>query len=169
MQDDYLRDDLDDDGFPTYDTPCKKRSSTSWGLIGDILAGVGLLSVLVCCGIGWYAVQFATDIMAEEVRIELEENAIIQEKIGNIQTMSMDMAKSVAAQGDDEWVFRIEGDKGSGYVTVESFTNDAGFEVVTSGSLRMDSGETFPLDVQDGLVEGDQAEEVEDDAEGADE
>lgn len=141
---DYLADDYD----PYQNQPGRQRpakSSTNWTLIIAILAVVGLVCVLLCCGGAFYLVSFGTDVLGEQVRAEIEDNPVIQEQIGTISTFELDLAKSTAAAGDDAFVFRIEGDKGAGYLTVESVTVDADHEAVTDGSLKLDSGESFLL------------------------
>lgn len=146
MHDDYLSNDPGDNQFMDDSRRSPRRSSTNWPLIifGIVAAG-GLLMIVLCCGGGWFAFRFGMGVLTEEVRAELDDNAVIQEHIGAIQTLSMDYTKSTAAAGDDVFVFRIEGDKGSGYVTVESVTNAEGTEEVAGGSLKLDTGETFPL------------------------
>jgi hypothetical protein len=146
MHEDDLSNNPEGDPFVD-DTPqSRPRSSTSWPLITvGIAAAGGLLMIVLCCGGGWLAFRFGMGLVAEEVQADLDDNAVIQEHIGAIQTLSMDITRSAAVEGDDVLVFRIEGDKGSGYLTVESATNAAGLEEVTGGSLRLDSGETFPL------------------------
>jgi hypothetical protein len=146
MHEDYLSNNPEGDPFVD-DTPqSRPRSSTSWSLITvGIVAAGGLLMIALCCGGGWFAFRFGMGLVAEEVQAELDNYAVIQEHIGAIQTLSMDITKSAAVEGDGVLVFRIEGDKGSGYVTVESVTNAAGTEEVTGGSLQLDTGETFPL------------------------
>jgi hypothetical protein len=146
MQDDYLSNDPGDNDFLRDPAHSRQKSSTNWSviLIGLFAAG-GLLIVVLCCGGGWFAFRFGMGVLTEEVRAGIEDNPVIQEHIGTIETLSMDYTKSAAVEGDDVFVFRIEGDKGSGYVTVGSVTNAAGMEEVAGGSLKLDSGETIPL------------------------
>ena len=158
---DYLSQDYD-----PYESPQGRRpsgSSTNWALIIGILAGVGLLFVLLCCGGVFYLVSFGTDVIAEQILIEIEDNPVVVEHIGTIEEFEFDMAKSAAAPGADEYVFRIVGDKGAGFLRVESVTVNADQEEVTDGTLKMDSGETFPLfdkesDEAVDVIEGDESE-----------
>jgi hypothetical protein len=146
MNADYLSNNPEDDPFAHDPAHARQRSSTNWSVIViGLFAAGGLLVAGLCCGGGWFAFRFGMNVMTEEVRTELDGNDVIREHIGTIQNMSMDYTKSAAVEGDDVFVFRIEGDKGSGYVTVESVTNAAGTEEVAGGSLKLDSGETIPL------------------------
>lgn len=110
-----------------------------------ILGVLGGGFVLLCCGGGGAVMWFGSKVFTEQVRTELEKNPVIVEHVGEIQSMRVDWVKSAAAPGADEYVFDIEGTKGRGRVTVESITVDDDTEEIRSGTLKLDSGETFDL------------------------
>ncbi|MCA9026284.1 MAG: hypothetical protein KDA86_13845 [Planctomycetaceae bacterium] len=134
----FLDDDYDPGSGP-------QPGGSNKALMIGVFAGVGLLVCLLCCGGGIAFFYFGTSVLAEEIRNELKVNPVVQEKVGNIKELEIDWIKSGAADGEDDFVLRIFGDKASGYVTVESITDIDGNEEVVSGTLELDSGETFDL------------------------
>lgn len=109
---------------------------------------VSLLGVLVCCG-GFVAFMYSFgQLMSAEIEMELRDHPKIQEHIGEIESMSMDFSKSMAIEGEDVYVYDVQGDKGSGELTVESITNWEGTEEVVDASLRLPDGRVIELEVE---------------------
>lgn len=106
-----------------------------------ILAGCGFLIVAGCCGFAFWGWGLFTD----QAKDALNANPVIQEHIGNIESIETDFTATGNAEGDDVFVFRIKGPKGSGVVTAEFISTGADSEEVRSGTLELDSGETYDL------------------------
>ena len=75
------------------------------------------------------------------VQLELAGNPVIQEHIGEIETLKISWMATGEAE-DDALVFQIAGTKGKGRVTVvlDDETNS-----IRSGTLQMDTGEEYDL------------------------
>jgi hypothetical protein len=91
-------------------------------------------------------------VFADEVESELRSNPVIIEHIGRIDKFELDLSASVAEAGDEDFVFEVEGTKGSGLVTATCVTNDDGIEEVIAGTIQLESGETLDLFPDEGEV-----------------
>jgi len=125
-----------------------------------ILAALGGLAVVICCGVGAVMVYFVSDRFAEfgegmmgvineefssQVADELRDNPVMQERIGEIDQFEVDWDASMEAPGENEFVFHVRGSKGEGTVTADCITVSAEKEDVVSGTLEMDDGTTYDL------------------------
>jgi len=122
--------------------PPRSSNTLAWGC--------GIASVLVlllCCGGGAFVVYGLGEVMSAEIETELGNHPVIEEYIGNVEDLSMDFAKSAEIEGEDVYVYDIQGDRGSGELIVESITNDAGMEEIITASLRLPDGETIELNL----------------------
>ena len=126
--------------------PVQRRKRTSTGCIIVVIVGVFMVLVTLCCGGLGFLAYFGLDMMAGEVESDLRDNPVIAEHIGSIQSFEMDWGGSfVEEEDEDTFVFRIRGSKASGIVTVVCDTDDAEIAEVVSGTLQVDSGETYGL------------------------
>jgi hypothetical protein len=123
-------------------SPPRRSSSGCW--IWAILVGAGLV-LLVCCGGGALLVGFGLQIVTTEIEDQLSANPILQEHVGEVQSFEMDWSRSFADEDDDTFIYRVQGTKGEGRVTVKHITGDDGNEVILSAQLRLPSGETVDL------------------------
>lgn len=123
-------------------------------LIIGILVGGGL-ALLICCGgavffgVGLFGYGFSE--ITRQVQVEIEDNPVIVEHIGEISSFEHDMGMSLDEPGEDTFVFHISGDKGSGTLRADCITIDADHEDVPRGELIMDSGESYQLFPEDPL------------------
>jgi len=97
--------------------PPAKKSNTVWWILG-ILGFLTIGGALVCCGGGYYALQFGTQVVADEVKKSIASDAAIQEHIGTISEMNMNLTATGAAGGNNKLVFDVKGDKGAGQLEV---------------------------------------------------
>jgi hypothetical protein len=107
--------------------------------------GCAVVVVLATIFGGWALLRFGLGVFSGEVESELRSNPVITEHIGLIQEFEIDVGASFAAAGDEVFVFRVRGSKGSGLVTATCVTTDDGTENVVAGTLQLDSGETLNL------------------------
>ncbi len=128
-----------------FSAPRRKRTST--GCIVVVVVGVFLVLMTVCCGGVGLVSYFGLTLITDEVEGDLRDNPVIAEHIGSIQSFEMDWGGSfVEEEDDDTFVFRIRGSKASGIVTVVcEDTGNAEIAEVVSGTLQVDSGETYDL------------------------
>lgn len=98
----------------------KTGGSKVWlWVLGSILA-VFLLGALVCCGGGYFAYQAGTGMMAEAYTSQLNNNPVIQEHIGDIESMNFDLTATTeqAEASGGAMAFKISGTKGSGILLI---------------------------------------------------
>ena len=107
--------------------------------------GCAVVVALVTIFGGWALLRFGLNVFSGEVEGELRSNPVIIEHIGLIQEFEVDIRASFAEEGDEDFVFRVRGSKGSGLVTATCVTTDDGTEEVVAGTLQLDSGETLEL------------------------
>ncbi|MDA1194657.1 MAG: hypothetical protein O2894_05685 [Planctomycetota bacterium] len=112
-------------------------------------AGIIIIIVLVVLAIGavglFFLAKAGIGMIAEQVKVDIRDNPVIQEHIGEIQDISIDLTASGAAGGNETFVFDIKGTKGSGQLTATIVTKGADQEKVTAGTLRMADGTTHEL------------------------
>ncbi|GAB4529761.1 MAG: hypothetical protein Tsb0020_46510 [Haliangiales bacterium] len=121
-------------------------ASTGWAMkVGLVLAGLLLLLVI---SVGALA-TFGYFLFVDQVEDELAENPVIQEHLGTIEELSIDLVATGEYEDDNVFVFDVTGDRGRGRVAVESVTVDADSEEIVWGVLELSSGEEVsiaPLD-----------------------
>jgi len=72
--------------------------------------GMLVLGALVwLISIGW-------SLFADQARSALQDDAVVQEHIGQIRDMRVDLYRTSLAPSGDEFVFDVEGDRGTGRV-----------------------------------------------------
>jgi len=84
-------------------------------------------------------------VFAEQVKTGLRDNPVVVEHLGRLDNLEIDLAESIAASDDDEFVFNAEGPKGSGVIRAVCVTRSSGREEVVSGTLELPGGETYDL------------------------
>ena len=89
--------------------------------------------------------KWGLNIMDEQVKMDLRDNPVIVEHLGNLNTVDMDFTASAATGGEQTFVFNVVGTRGEGVLTAEVETVDGDTERVLSGTLRLASGESFDL------------------------
>ena len=80
-----------------------------------------------------------------QVRTDIEDNPVILDRIGTIQSFELDLEASEALPGENDFVFKISGSKGSGVMTATCITIDEFTEDVTAGTLKLSTGETVDM------------------------
>lgn len=135
---------------PAMDRPPRGKNTSTWIWIVILGVVVGLPTliiggaVLTCCGGGAGLVYFGLDVVAEQVADDLRDHPVIQEQLGGIDEIDVDFTASAAADGDEEFVFKVKGPKGSGTLTARTISTDDGREQVERATLRTDKG-TFEI------------------------
>ena len=104
-----------------------------------------LASVLLLVVSGAFTGCGVLDEFERQVAADIEDNPVILEHIGDIESIETDWTATGEEPGDDVFVFRLKGSKGDGLLTAECITVDADHEDVVSGSLKLPSGTTIDL------------------------
>jgi hypothetical protein len=107
--------------------------------------GCAVIAVLVVIFGGWAMVKLGLDVFAGAVTADLRDNPVIIEHIGRIEELEVELQASLSTEGQDDFVFRVRGTKGSGLINATCVTNDDGVEEVVAGTIQLDSGETLDL------------------------
>lgn len=109
-----------------------------------LIVGFILLSLVGIGGLGFRG----WDLFTDQAKEALDKNSVILQHVGEIDRIEMDVTATGDAEGEDVFVFRVAGSKGTGVVTVEFVTVDVYTEEIRFGTLRLSSGETYELLVQ---------------------
>lgn len=135
--------------------PGKQVSGVTIGLIGLIGLGacVVLFGMVVLGALGWLIV-FGWSLFADQARAALQDDAVVQEQIGRIHTMRVDLVRTGLAPGADDFVFTVEGDRGRGRVHATWVSGGAEREILSDGVLTMHDGSQYTLPSADADATG---------------
>ena len=121
----------------------------------SLVIGCGGCAVVLALALvfgGWVVMKFGLGVFADEVEADLRDNPVVREHIGRFEEFELDLSASIAAEGDEDFVFRVTGTKGTGLIFATCVTNDDGIEEVVAGTIQLESGETVNLFPEDGEV-----------------
>jgi hypothetical protein len=130
----------------SYPEPQSGGGSRVWlWLVGG--AVVLVLAGCICCG---GAAYFGMQIVTEEVAEQLRYHPVVLEQLGEVEEFKVNWAKSINEDDNmDLWVYDVKGTKGSGVITCEHVTNDAGNEEILWATLKLPDGREFDLDLDE--------------------
>jgi len=126
------------------------RKSNAWIWILGIVGVLGL-GMVICCGAGGYfAYSAGVNMMAEMVKEAVADDPQVQEHIGEITSMPMNLIKSTEetekrGTGDNILVFEAKGTKGNGEFIVHQPKRPQPGEVFKKIDLRLPSGEEISI------------------------
>ena len=119
----------------SFETVLARRSTTPW-IIGGVIAFAMLLVVAVAGGLVW----FGLGLFQEQAHTAIRADPAIADAVGSFMTIHFDVAATAQATGDDEFAYRIQGERGRGLLVARFVTLDADSEDLRDGSLRLDDG-----------------------------
>lgn len=131
--------------------PPKKSKGLVFWLVG-CLGGAGVL-MLVCCGGTFFVSQMGMNMLATQFQSQIENDPVMVENIGDIESFSMSFSSIVEnAQSQEpgsppELPFEVVGSKGSGTVFIQQGGGGGDSPVIRSARLVTSDGETFPLQI----------------------
>lgn len=85
------------------------------------------------------------NIFTRQARVAAQRYPLVQQHIGTLSTFELDLAASAEAEGADEFVFAVAGDKGRGRLQAAFITVDADTERMGKGVLTLDDGRELPF------------------------
>ncbi|MCL1530407.1 hypothetical protein M3O57_08570 [Xanthomonas nasturtii] len=129
----------------------KPLSGVAIGLIG-VATCVVLWGMLVLGALVWLMAT-GWSLFADQARSALQADAVVQEHIGQIRDMRVDLYRTGLAPGGDEFVFNVEGDRGSGRVHASWVSAGAEREILSTGVLTLRDGTEYTLPAEDDLDE----------------
>ena len=117
--------------------PYAPRPSSGNSLLFWILGSGALLAVLVCCGGGVALLAFTKSFIQTEVKEQLRDNAKLREHIGELETVELDFAGTMAEDDDNTFRYNVKGSKASGELTAIESPDD---ETIIEAHLRLKGG-----------------------------
>lgn len=125
--------------------PQPRKSNALWWILG-ILGCVAVVGAFVCCGGGYFAYRFSTEMVGTIVKDAVAQDPAIEEHIGTIQTIDVNLGATGEAGGGNRMVFDVRGDKGSGQI--EAVLSPGG-QSLDSAVLVLPDGERIDLELQE--------------------
>ena len=114
-----------------------------------------LLAVLVCCGGGFAVYYVGVGEWSNQVRITVEDNPVITEHIGDVESLEFNLLATAEAGQEAEQsgdstpiVFEISGSKGEGQLLL--MPNTTGGSEFSSGTLVLSDGSRLPIAFDNG-------------------
>lgn len=123
-----------------------RKSNALWWILG-ILGFLTIGGAILCCGGGYFMFQFTSQAIAEEVKKSVANDAAIQEHIGTITDLNMNLTATGAAGDSAKLVFDVKGDKGTGQLEVV-VSNTAEGQTLQSCVLVLPDGERHDVVIQ---------------------
>lgn len=117
--------------------PYGPRRSSGGSALWLMLGGGGILLLLLCCGGGVGLLLMVRSMMTAEVKSQLRDNPKLREHVGELETVELDFAGSIAEDDDNTFKYNIRGSKGSGELTVVESDDD---ETIVEATLRLPDG-----------------------------
>ncbi len=143
-------------GTPT--PPVRPPRRYRFGIPGWLIALIAavLLFFALLCGLIAWGVGTGWKLFATQAQEALQAQPAVQEHIGTIREMDVDLVATGNAPGAEEFVFRLEGDRGNGKVRANFVSLGAAQEIITEGVLTLANGARIDLEDQsEGEAEGD--------------
>ena len=144
---------FDDDAFARR-SPEPEKSKNTCLILGII--GIALLLLLMLCGGCIYVMylggsplmEAGFDELERQLLADLEGNPVLEEHLGTIQSADLELWQSAERQqteGDQAWVFRVEGTEGSGTLLVDGLVPGDPSSRINAAQLELDNGEVYDL------------------------
>lgn len=119
--------------FSSQDALPHRRSHSGW-IIGGIVALVMLLVLGTVVTVAWFGVSVFNDQAYAAIRAD----PAIVEAVGKISEIHFDFEATGNAPGDEEFAYRIIGDRASGLLVGRFVSIDAETEDLREGTLTLD-------------------------------
>lgn len=124
---------------PPYQPQPRSTGKAMWIVLGVVLV-LTIGGAAVCCGGVTLLGRWGLDMVGEDIAGQLRDDPIIQEEIGEIEEINVDLIASGVHTDQETFVYDVDGTKGSGQLTVKSVTTDDGGEQIIGASLRTADG-----------------------------
>lgn len=114
-----------------------EKKSRFWIWVIGVFGGLCLLGLLVCCGAGFWLLNFLTDGYQQQ----LTGNPAITEHIGQIQSMKMNLTKTAEESenaGDNTFAFDIQGSDASATILIKQDSAGDGTKIEAATLILSD-------------------------------
>jgi hypothetical protein len=118
----------------------RRRSATPW-IIGGLVALAVLCVIAGVGGLFWYGLGEFNTQAGNAIRAD----PAIVHALGPIKSIHFDFMATGEAPGDEDFAYRVEGDRASGLLVGRFVTIDAGSEELRSGTLTLDDGRRIAI------------------------
>lgn len=115
-----------------------RRSRIPW-IIGGIVAAVLLLALGTVASVAWFGISTFNDQAYTAIRAD----PAIVDAVGKISEIHIDFEATGNAPGDEEFAYRITGDRASGLLVGRFVTIDDEIEDLREGTLSLDDGQVI--------------------------
>ncbi len=125
------------------------QASNVWIWVLGILGVLGVGGALVCCGGGYALYRAGTGVVAEVFKQQLSGNPVIEEHIGEIKSLTMNLTKTSqeSENSNGGLVFDIEGSKASGAILIRKDNSGGGTDIESAVLILADgSRHDVPLE-----------------------
>jgi hypothetical protein len=110
-----------------------------------VIVGAGCAgAILLVCLAAGALVVWGSQVFTSQAREALNENPVIEQHVGEIDQIAIDYRATWLEEERYGYVLEVKGSKGAGVVTAVFITTDH-TERITSGTLRLSSGELYDL------------------------
>lgn len=110
-----------------------------------VLVVLVVLAIAGCLACGGGLLMFSKGMIEDGARQAIAGNEVIEEKIGTVESLSVNFQATGEAGGQNLFVLDIKGSKGAGQLIVQADAADP--SKVMSAKLRMADGEEVDLDI----------------------
>lgn len=117
-----------------------RRSLAPW-IIGGLVALVLLVLAGGTGALFWYGLGLFNDQAAAAIRAD----PAVSDALGSISEIHLDFTATGNAPGDEDFAYRVVGERASGLLVGRFVTVDADHEDLRSGTLRLDDGSVVPI------------------------
>ncbi len=118
----------------------RRRSRTAW-IIGGIVAFILLLVLGAVASLTWSGISSFN----EQAYTAIRADPAIVDAVGKISEIHFDFEATGDAPGDEEFAYRIIGDRASGLLVGRFVTIDAETEDLREGTLTLDDGQMIAV------------------------
>lgn len=151
---------------PGFGQPVKPSSNRTLYWILGIVSAVTIGGAIVCCGGGYFLIQFTTSELAKQFRGPVQNSPEVVEHIGEIEDMTLSFQAMQAAGDQGKLVFEVKGSKSSGQVVVDTSKMEDdpenAYELVLADGTRipMTSVELGAQNIDDEGIQTDEASQL---------
>jgi len=126
--------------------PVAKKSNAIWWILG-ILGVLTVGGALLCCGGMFFMYSFTNQFVGEMVKATVENDPAVQEHVGSIENIEINLTETGNAGGGNKLVFDVTGDKGTGKLEV-ALDNSPEGQAVESCVLVLPNGDRHTVTIE---------------------